>query len=51
MLDDLAALGIAYDDVVEMLEREGVEKFEKTWAELLTDVAEPAHARPPRADQ
>ena len=31
VLDDLAALGIDYDDVVETLEREGVEKFEASW--------------------
>ena len=35
MLDDLAALGIDYDDVVDTLEREGVEKFEASLAELL----------------
>ena len=35
VLDDLAALGIDYDDVVAVLEREGVDKFEKSWEELL----------------
>lgn len=35
VLDKLAALGIDYDDVVAQLEREGVEKFEKAWADLL----------------
>jgi transaldolase len=34
VLDDLARLGIAYDDVIETLEREGVEKFSASWAEL-----------------
>jgi transaldolase len=38
VLDDLAALGISYQDVVETLENEGVVKFEKSWSELLTDV-------------
>jgi transaldolase len=38
VLDRLAALGIDYDDVVELLEREGVEKFEKSWEELLGTV-------------
>ncbi len=38
VLDRLAALGIGYDDVIEVLEREGVEKFEKSWAELLDTV-------------
>ena len=36
--DRLAALGIEYDDVIAVLEREGVEKFEKSWAELLDTV-------------
>ncbi len=35
VLDDLAQLGIGYDDVIETLEREGVEKFEASWQELL----------------
>ncbi len=38
VLDDLASLGIAYDDVVATLEREGVEKFEQSWLELLQSV-------------
>jgi transaldolase len=38
VLDALAKLGIGYTDVVELLEREGVDKFEKSWAELLTTV-------------
>jgi transaldolase len=38
VLDGLAGLGIDYDDVVETLEREGVEKFEASWLELLRGV-------------
>jgi transaldolase len=38
VLDDLAALGIDYDDVVATLEREGVEKFAASWGELLDGV-------------
>jgi transaldolase len=34
VMDDLAKLGIEYDDVIDVLEREGVDKFEKSWAEL-----------------
>jgi len=34
VMDDLASAGIDYDDVIETLEQEGVEKFEKSWAEL-----------------
>ena len=37
-LDSLAALGIDYDDVVELLEVEGVQKFEDAWAQLLEGV-------------
>jgi transaldolase len=38
VLDDLAALGIGYDDVVQTLEREGVQKFEASWLELRSSV-------------
>src|SRR5690606_22670490 len=34
-LERLAGLGIDYDDVVGVLEREGVEKFARSWHELL----------------
>ncbi|AYN41935.1 transaldolase [Streptomyces dangxiongensis] len=34
-LDALEKLGIAYDDVVRVLEEEGVEKFEGSWNDLL----------------
>ncbi len=34
-LDALAAVGIDYDDVVRVLEEEGVEKFEASWNDLL----------------
>ncbi len=34
----LKAAGVDYDDVVEVLEREGVEKFSASWQELLTQV-------------
>ena len=38
VMDDLAAVGISYDDVVDVLEREGVEKFEASWNELVETV-------------
>jgi transaldolase len=38
-LEQFAEAGIDYDDVVEVLEREGVEKFEKSFNELLDGVA------------
>jgi transaldolase len=34
LFDDLAAAGIDYDDVVEVLEREGVQKFSDSFVEL-----------------
>src|SRR2546423_2251112 len=37
-LDDLAAVGVDYNDVVDTLEREGVEKFAASWADLLDGV-------------
>src|ERR671917_299596 len=38
VMDDLAAVGISYDEVVDVLEREGVEKFEASWNELVETV-------------
>ncbi|MFC1413738.1 transaldolase [Streptacidiphilus sp. N1-12] len=38
-IDGLAALGVSYDDVVQVLEDEGVEKFEASWKELLDTVS------------
>jgi len=35
----LEALGIGYDDVVQVLEDEGVSKFEVSWAEMLQTIA------------
>ncbi|TWP37175.1 transaldolase [Leekyejoonella antrihumi] len=37
-LDGLERIGISYADVVQVLETEGVDKFEKSWAELLDSV-------------
>ncbi|HVU74791.1 MAG TPA: transaldolase [Mycobacteriales bacterium] len=45
VLDQLAALGIDYDDVVRVLEEEGVEKFETAWTELLASVQEELTAK------
>jgi len=44
VLDDLAELGISYDDVIDTLEREGVEKFTGSWQELLESVREQLEA-------
>ncbi|WP_406287624.1 transaldolase [Embleya sp. NBC_00896] len=37
-LDTIAKLGISYDEVVDLLEEEGVEKFDTSWNELLASV-------------
>jgi len=39
LLDQLAAVGIDYDDVVDTLEREGVQKFSDSFTELLDGVS------------
>jgi transaldolase len=38
VMDDLAKLGIDYDDVIAVLEREGVDKFVASWDELTETV-------------
>jgi transaldolase len=38
VLDALASVGVDYDDVTELLEREGVDKFIVSWHELLDTV-------------
>jgi transaldolase len=38
LFDDLAAAGIDYDDVVRVLEEEGVQKFADSFAELLDGI-------------
>ncbi len=38
VLADLADIGVDYDDVIDTLEREGVEKFVKSWEELVATV-------------
>ena len=36
----LADVGIDYDDVVQVLEDEGVEKFDASWTELIDSIQE-----------
>jgi transaldolase len=40
VLDELAEIGIDYDDVVEVLEVEGVDKFAASWQELLETISD-----------
>jgi transaldolase len=39
VFDRLEAIGISYDEVVQVLEDEGVEKFEASWKELIDSVS------------
>jgi transaldolase len=39
VIDDLEKLGISYDEVVQLLEDEGVSKFDASWSELQDTVA------------
>jgi transaldolase len=43
LFDDLAAAGIDYDDVVRVLEEEGVQKFIDSFTELLDGVQSKKH--------
>src|SRR5881275_111359 len=38
LLDSLGGLGISYDDVVQVLEEEAIEKFETSWNELIDSI-------------
>ncbi len=40
ILDDVSAAGIDYDEVVALLEVEGVQKFEQAWTSLIESVTE-----------
>jgi transaldolase len=51
VLADIAGLGISYDDVIETLEREGVEKFAVSWNELLDGVRKSLDAGKAGADK
>ena len=47
LFDDLRGAGIDYDDVVETLEREGVQKFSDSFAELMEGIKEKRGALTP----
>jgi transaldolase len=51
VLSDLAGVGVDYDDVVDTLEREGVEKFAVSWNELLEGVRKSLQAGQAGADK
>ncbi|MQY12382.1 Transaldolase [Streptomyces sp. RB5] len=47
-IDALAGLGISYDDVVQVLEDEGVEKFEAAWNDLVASTQAELERRTPK---
>src|SRR5689334_11150087 len=51
VLDELASIGVEYDDVVNTLEREGVEKFSASWGELLDGIDKSLKAAHSGADK
>ena len=51
VFDQLEALGISYDDVVEVLEDEGVQKFATSWDDLLETIKKEMSARRTSGDQ
>jgi transaldolase len=50
LLDQLSGIGVDYNDVVELLETEGVDKFEKSWEELLATVRDELERASARAE-
>ena len=51
VMERLAAVGVDYDDVVQQLEDEGVEKFEASWQELATSMKSELERLRPAADE
>jgi transaldolase len=47
-IDALAGVGISYDEVVQLLEDEGVEKFATSWTDLLKSTGAELEARTPK---
>jgi transaldolase len=45
VLDDLKAVGVDYDDVVSVLETEGVDKFEDSWNQLIDAIKQQLEAQ------
>ena len=51
VLDEIADLGISYDEVTALLEREGIDKFTVSWNELLDTVSAALDAARVLADE
>jgi transaldolase len=50
VFEQLEGLGIGYDDVVTVLEQQGVQKFEASWNELLETIRTEMAAAPPAGE-
>ena len=46
VLHDIAAIGVDYDDVVDLLEDEGIAKFEASWAAVTAQLSDRLRATP-----
>ena len=51
VLHDIAAIGVDYDDVVHLLEDEGITKFEASWALVTAQLADRLRATPPTSQR
>ena len=51
VLHDVAAIGIDYDDVVDVLEDEGITKFEASWALVTAQLSDRLRAIPPTSQR
>jgi transaldolase len=51
VLEDIAAIGVDYDDVVDLLEDEGITKFEASWAAVTTQLNDRLRATPPTSQR
>ena len=47
VLDQLATVGVNFEDVTDQLEREGLAKFEKSWNQLSHTIAAELHRNHP----
>jgi transaldolase len=50
VFDDLTAVGVDYDNVVDLLENEGVTKFEKSWATVTDELSDRLRTTNPHPD-
>jgi transaldolase len=46
VLHDIAAIGVDYDDVVDLLEAEGIQKFEASWALVTAQLSDRLRSTP-----